>query len=299
MGLGLVGTTQRGTALMAGLAMFLMLQVWAGQALAADGAPLDLSYELTLGGITVMSFEFDVRTSAGRYAVDFSGRTRGVLNLLGSGYVVSSAQGVVRPDGTPEPQSFVSHSDGNEGEKRTQIEYDAQGPARWTALPAPGSDGEPLTPIPDGSIPGTRDILTALYDFAGELGRNESCAHDMRIFDGRRRFDLKFSDRGTDRLEPEGDGFYAGPALHCHLDLARIGGYSTDPAKRVSGDDAEFWLAPVLPGEPPLPVEIVFKGRLGMMHARLIQAVHGTDRKGSIDPKPQSAAVTPNIDNPR
>lgn len=295
-----MGLRQGGTEWRAALLLAAGLVLALGtQAFAADAAPLDLSYDLTLGGITIMSFEFDVRAGADRYAVDFSGRTRGMLSLLGSGYVVSSSQGRVRPDGTIEPQVFVSHSDGNEGEKRSQIQYDERGPAHWIAIPEPGSDGDVLTPIPPNSIPGTQDILAALYDFAGELGKNESCSREMKIFDGRRRFDLKFSDRGQEVVAPEGAGFYAGPALHCHLDLVRIGGYSTDPAKHMSGDDAEFWLAHVLPGQPPVPVEIIFKGRLGLMHARLAQAQHGADRRGSTDPKPQSAAITPNIDNPR
>ena len=289
-----------GTGWQAGLlAMAVLVVVSATQAFAADATPLDLSYDLTLGGLTIMSFEFDVRTTGDRYAVDFSGRTRGVLSLLGSGYVVSSSQGHVLPDGTPEPDAYASHSDGNEGEKRTQIRYDANGPAQVTAIPAPGADGESLTPILPDTLPGTRDILAALYDFAAELGKDESCVHQMKIFDGRRRFDLKFSGRGQEIVVPEGDGFYAGPALHCHLDLVRIGGYSTDPSKYMSGDDAEFWLAHVLPGEPPVPVEIVFRGRLGLMHARLAQIQHGTDKRGSVDPKPQSAAVVPDIDNPR
>lgn len=270
-----------------------------GQAFGADTAPLGLSYDLTLGGLTIMSFEFDVRTDGDRYVVDFSGRTRGMLSLLGSGYVVSSSQGRVLPDGTPRPEAFASHSDGNEGEKRTQIQYDDHGPARWVAVPEPGSDGDELTPIPPESIPGTSDILAALYNFAALLGKDESCTHQMKIFDGRRRFDLKFSDRGREVVVPEGDGFYAGPALHCHLDLVRIGGYSTDPSKHLSGDDAEFWLAHVLPDEPPVPVEIVFKGRLGLMHARLALAQHGADRRGPPEQKPQSASVTPNIDNRR
>jgi len=270
-------------------------------AFGADDRPLDLSYDLSLAGLTVMSFEFDVRTTGDRYAVDFSGRTRGLLSLLGSGYVVSSSQGRVLPDGTPAPESFASRSNGNEGEKRTQIQYDAQGPVHWVNTPEPGSDGDTLTPIPSDSIPGTRDILTALYDFAAELGRNESCARDMKIFDGRRRFDLKFSERGQEIVAPEGDGFYAGPALHCHLDLVRLGGYSTDPAKHMSGDDAEFWLAHFLPDAPPVPVEIIFKGRLGLMHARLAQVRHGAERLGAPDAAPQSAAATPGptFDNPR
>ena len=295
MALGRLGTGWR-----AGLlAMGVLVALSAAQAVAADATPLNLSYDLTLGGITIMSFEFDVRTTGDRYAVDFSGRTRGMLNLLGSGYVVSSSQGRVLPDGTPEPEVYVSHSDGNDGEKRTQIHYDAKGPAQVSAVPVPGADGETLTPILPDTLPGTRDILAALYDFAAELGKDESCVHEMKIFDGRRRFDLKFSGQGQESVVPEGAGFYAGQALHCHLALVRIGGYSTDPSKYLSGDDAEFWLAHVLPDEPPVPVEIVFKGRLGLMHARLTQAQHGGEKRGSVDPKPQSAAVTPNSVNPR
>jgi len=289
-----------GTAWGAGLLLAAGLVAAPGApAFGADDPPLDLSYDLSLAGLTIMSFEFDVRTTGDHYAVDFSGRTRGMLSLLGSGYVVSSSQGRVLPDGTPVPAAFASHSDGNEGEKRTQIQYDAQGPAHWINTPEPGSDGDTLTPIPPDSIPGTRDILAALYDFAAELGRNESCARDMKIFDGRRRFDLKFSGRGQEIVAPEGDGFYAGPALHCHLDLVRIGGYSTDPAKHMSGDDAEFWLAHVLPDAPPVPVEIVFRGRLGLMHARLAQVQHGAERLGAPETKPQAAAATPTLDNPR
>jgi hypothetical protein len=273
--------------------------LFGGPAFGEDAAPLDLSYDLTLGGLTVMSFEFDVRSSSDQYVVDFSGRTRGMLSLLGSGYVVSSSHGRLLPDGTPVPESFASHSDGNEGEKRTQIQYGPAGPSRWTAVPEPGADGDQLTPIPADSIPGSRDILAALLDFAAALGKNQGCTRQMKIFDGRRRFDLDFTERGQETVAPEGAGFYAGPAEHCHLDLARIGGYSTDPAKHLSGDDAEFWLARVLPNEPPVPVEIVFKGRLGMMHARLAVARHGADQRGAPAPRPQSASVTPNIDNPR
>jgi hypothetical protein len=268
-------------------------------AFAEEPPPLALSYELTLGGITVMSFEFDVRATNDQYAVDFSGRTRGMLSLLGSGYVVSSSHGRLLPDGTPVPEAFASHSDGNEGEKRTQIQYGPAGPLQWTATPAPGSDGEQLTPIPEASIPGSRDILTALLDFAAALGRNQSCTRQVKIFDGRRRFDLAFTDRGPENVKPEDAGFYAGVAEHCHLDLVRIGGYSTDPSKHTSGDDAEFWLARVLPNEPPVPVEIVFKGHLGMMHARLSLARHGTDQRGTPAPQPQSASAGPSTDNPR
>lgn len=295
MGLGRTGTGWRAGVMAAAV----LAVVSATGAAAADATPLDLSYDLTLGGITIMSFEFDVRTTGDHYAVDFSGRTRGMLNLLGHGYVVSSSQGKVDADGTPEPEVYASHSDGNEGEKRTQIRYDAHGPAQISAVPPPGSDGEALTPIPPESLPGTRDILAALYDFAAELGKDESCVHQMKIFDGRRRFDLKFTGRGQEVVKPEGAGFYAGSALHCHLDLERIGGYSTDPSKYMSGNDAEFWLAHVLPNEPPVPVEIIFKGRLGLMHARLSQIQHGTEQRGGVEQKPQSAAVTPTIDNPR
>jgi len=295
MALGRSGTGWRAGLLAA--AVLIVLSVT--QAFAADATPLDLSYDLTLGGLTIMSFEFDVQTTGDRYAVDFSGRTRGMLSLLGSGYVVASSQGRVLPDGTPEPEAYASHSDGNEGEKRTQIRYDATGPAEVTAIPAPGADGEALTPIPPDTLPGTRDMLAALYDFAAELGKDESCVRQMKIFDGRRRFDLEFSGRGQEIVVPEGEGFYAGPALHCHLDLVRIGGYSTDPSKYLSGNDAEFWLAHVLPNEPPVPVEIIFKGRFGLMHVRLAQAQHGIDTRGSVDPKPQSAAIRPETDNPR
>jgi hypothetical protein len=222
-----------------------------------------------------------------------------MLSLFGSGYIVSSSQGHLLPDGTTVPEAFVSHSDGNEGKRLTQIQYGADGPTSWVAEPKPGIDGDPLTPIPPDSIPGTRDILAALYDFAADLGRDESCVRDMKIFDGRRRFDLRFSDRGQETVTPEGAGFYAGAARHCHLELARIGGYPTDPSKYLSGNDAEFWLAPVLPGEPPVPVEIVFKGRFGLMHARLAVARHGADVRGQPQVSPQSAAVTSPHDNPR
>jgi hypothetical protein len=297
-GSGMIGSMGRGWSL-AGAGLLMAAGLAGTSAMASDSVPLDLSYDLSLGGLTVMSFELDARESGDRYALDFSGRTRGMLSLLGSGYVVSSSQGRVLPDGTPEPDVFVSHSDGNEGERRTQIRYGATGPVTWTAEPKPGSDGEELTPIPPDSIPGSRDILTALFDFAGALGRGESCQRQMAIFDGRRRFDLKFTDRGLETVTPEGAGFYAGPARHCHLDLARIGGYSTDPSKYLSGNDAEFWLASVLPDEPPVPVEIIFKGRLGMMHARLAIARHGAEVRGTPERSPQSAAVTPNYDNPR
>ncbi|GGF23266.1 hypothetical protein GCM10011611_31720 [Aliidongia dinghuensis] len=278
----------------------LLLAGFAGTpALASDAVPFDLAYDLSLGGLTVMSFELEVRTTGDRYAMDFSGRTRGMMSLFGHGSVASSSEGRLRPDGTPVPEVFISHSDGNEGERQSHIQYGSNGPTNWVAEPMPGSDGDEVTPVPPASIPGTRDILTALLDFAAALGRNEACTRDMHIFDGRRRFDLRTSDRGMEVVTPEGVGFYAGPAHHCHLDLDRIGGYPTDTSRYMSGNEAEFWLAPVLPGEPPVPVEIVFKGRLGMMHARLALARHGADLRGTPETAPQSAAVPQPHDDPR
>jgi len=226
MGLGRTGTAWR-----AGLLLAAGLTVISGRpAFGADDAPLDLSYDLSLAGLTVMSFEFDVRTAGDRYAVDFSGRTRGMLSLLGSGYVVSSSQGRVRPDGTPEPAAFASHSDGNEGEKRTQIQYGEYGPVHWINTPEPGSDGDTLTPIPPDSIPGTLDILAALYDFAAELGKDESCTRDMKIFDGRRRFDLKFSGRGQEVVAPR--AMASMPAQRCIVTWIWSGSAAIRPIRR-------------------------------------------------------------------
>jgi hypothetical protein len=91
------------------------------------------------------------------------------------------------------------------------------------------------------------------------------------VFDGRRRYDLQYEDRGIQELKRSTYSAFAGPARACRVKQHRIAGFSTDPTDGEKADEASIWIADVLPGAPPMPVRIELDSSWGYVYAHLAE----------------------------
>jgi hypothetical protein len=102
------------------------------------------------------------------------------------------------------------------------------------------------------------------------------------VFDGRRRFDLVYSDDGHETLESSGVAFYSGDALKCAVKVEPVAGFWRKNQKKffsrkVNGEDQvvpiEVYIARVGAAKVEVPVRIESTSPFGPLVLNL-QGVH-------------------------
>jgi hypothetical protein len=89
------------------------------------------------------------------------------------------------------PAALRAETRGRGTDFYTRIDYGPDG--NVTAEASPPSS-RPVTPVTAAQMHGTVDQLTAYLALARVLARRNSCALTLAVFDGRRRYDLNFTD---------------------------------------------------------------------------------------------------------
>jgi hypothetical protein len=148
-------------------------------------------------------------------------------------------------------------------DRRTRIDYRADGTVAAEATPPPP---RPVTLVAPEQMRGTIDQLTAYLALARRLGRGGSCALELAVFDGRRRYDLSFSD-----LAPETLPAVADPARVCRMSRRRIAGFPVDAGGTERTDQGKLWFARLLPGELMVPMRMEFDSEFGTFYADLAE----------------------------
>ena len=77
----------------------------------------------------------------------------------------------------------------------------------------------------------TFDLQTVMAKIAKQYNEVGFCDSFLRIYDGKRRFNVAFKDEGTDKLESNEHSFYSGEAAKCSMNIV----------KELSEDDDELW----------------------------------------------------------
>jgi hypothetical protein len=122
--------------------------------------------------------------------------------------------------------------------------------------------------------------MTGLLRVSHAVARGGACAQRVPVFDGRRRYDLLFSDLGARELTPSDYSLYAGPAQLCRIRQERIGGFEVNADDKDRADEGTVWIAAVLPDTLPIPVRIEFQSSWGrsILHLVEIRAPSGVRR---------------------
>jgi hypothetical protein len=87
----------------------------------------------------------------------------------------------------------------------------------------------------------------------------------LAVFDGRRRYDLVFTDAPAEAL-PD-----LAAAQVCLMSRRRIAGFPTDPVESRATDRGKLWFARLVPGDLMVPVRIEFNSEFGTFTAELAE----------------------------
>lgn len=232
-----------------GLLVARVLTVTAWLALAGGASAqgtLKAHYRISMTGVTIGHVNWLVDIGDSAYTSAASGEAGGIFAILFSGNGMAKTEGTAA-NGKLSPSVFAFEMHDDDGKTEFRVTF-KDGIAREQITP----DREPTSdrvPIADKDRRNVLDPLSAVLATEApgvEVLAPENCNRTLRIFDGRRRYDLDLSFIRVDKLALKGS--YNGPALVCQVILHPVAGHRPDSmlVKYVAGrHDMELWFAPI------------------------------------------------------
>jgi len=239
----------------------------------ALAAPAELDYQVYFGGLKALALAAEIDLSSARYRVRLSAHTEGLIDWIVDWTAQSASEGLVAGGALqPVRHNTVSTVRGNR--RDTTLAFHRDGSI--DASVEPPIEADDREPVSAEQVHGALDPISAVLIAAHEVAAHGSCDQRVKVFDGRRRYDLEFRDGGPDTVQPSEYSSFSGAATLCLFRYIRIAGYEKPGGRWGNPYDADriyrVWLAPIVPGLPPLPVRIEAEGTFGNLIVHLVEA---------------------------
>ncbi|MGY0778349.1 DUF3108 domain-containing protein [Azospirillum argentinense] len=236
-----------------------------------------LDYRVHVGGVAVLDARAELILTEGRYSVQVNAATDGFLGRLFPWETQSLSVGTVGPDGV----APIRHTQSGvlRGSPRTvTLDYGPAGRVRTQVSPPP--EEEDRDPVPEDLTRQTRDPLSGVVELLLAGLHGEGCQRTVPIYDGRRRYDMIFTDRGITTVGASRHSVFSGAARQCRVSHKPIAGYERTPRQpfwqrggnREERPPVDLWIAPVEGAGPPLPVRLETDSGFGGVVVHLIAA---------------------------
>lgn len=240
--------------------------------LAADQRPLSLEYDVHYGPVPVIRVRTITELAPDRYHATAEMRTVGAIRFLFPWSTSSVISGVRRGDAL-QPLYYRATSELRGQPRLAEIAYaDTAGP-RVHVDPPP--DADERDPVPAPLQADTIDPLTATLS-----ALTSGCRGGLRVYDGRRRYDLALRDLGAVAV-PSSRPLYTGQAQHCRAAITPLAGFWRPSARRgEQPTQIDFWLAAPQADVMVVPVYIELSAPAGTLAISLT----GVERLSSTRP---------------
>lgn len=223
-------------------------------------------YTISMTGVMFGEIVWLIDIGDALYNTSATGKASGVLSVLMNGEGSAAAQGNIAADHL-NPSSYTSTITDDDGTIKLQLTF-ADGGATEQITPQPPVRADRV-PVTDADRRGIVDPLSAVListKLGGGVLAASDCNRTLKIFDGRRRYNLALSYDRIDKVAIERG--YSGPILVCGVILQPIAGYRTDSmmVKYVAGRrDMELWFAPIAGTSIMAPVRMLMPTLIGTL----------------------------------
>jgi hypothetical protein len=239
-----------------------------------------LDYRIYIGGLEALDATATIGADSQHYDVEIKAVTAGAIGRMIPWVVHIGSKGNV----TADKLQPVEHAQVNnfQGKDRSVIlAYDGHGGFIDRKV-VPDAQEDQRDEVPADMTRDTLDIVSGVLAGLRAVDRTGSCNSRVPVFDGRRRFDLVYSDDGHETLEASGAAIYSGDALKCAVKVEPVAGFWRKNQKkffsrRVNGEDQvvpiEVFIARVGANKVEVPVRIESTSPFGPLVLNL-QGVH-------------------------
>ena len=246
-------------------------------------------YTISMTGVTIGEITWRIDIGATLYSMSASGKASGVLSVLMNGEGSVAAQGSIAADRL-NPSSYKSTIADDDGTITLEMTF-ADGIATEQITPQPPKHADRV-PITDDDRRGVADPLSAVLlptKLGGGALAATDCDRTLKIYDGRRRYNLALSHGRLDKVVVEHG--YSGPVLICEVVLQPIAGYRADSliVKYVAGRrNMELWFAPIAGTSIMAPVRVLMPTLIGTLkiQADQFEAVAAPSTPAPVEASP-------------
>jgi len=245
----------------------------ATQSLADEPSAVELDYKIYVGGLHALSMTINLsRQSDAAYRMAVDAATDGFIGALVDARYYAESEGVTE-DNMASPRRFhgISGQDGDEDLKTVTVVY-RDGAAPDVAFAPPQET--PSDPLSADVTTATVDPPSAMVTLMETLGATGLCDATVKVFDGKRRYNLTSHHGGELYLKASSVAPYDGTAVECRVGIERIAGFRTGRFAKRYPDEITIFLASVIEGSPPVPVRLHSKNMFGALRMHLT-AVRG------------------------
>ncbi len=250
----------------------------------AEPGPVIAEYDVFAGGLHVLTSDLEIRLDDDRYDARLGAELVGAPGWFFDWWAVVQSGGEIDGDQLDPAQYFSERTRRGETQK-TVLDFARDGEVDVTFEPE-RSDSDGLVPVE--LLAETLDPLSGLIFVINTVSDGGACEATVPVFDGRRRYDLVFTDLGLDQLRPSRRSGFSGEARRCRMNLEPVAGAFKD-----DDDDGEFWsrkpenarrrqldiwLAQPISDGPILPVRMIGRSSIGaiVIHLRNAQLTADT-----------------------
>ncbi len=181
---------------------------------------IQLVWTVFLGGINLGTVGIKSSFSGDSYSAVSRLKTAGVVNSFYESVIDASSVGTVAGNAI-HPQKYDSSYNGEKSEQRVSLAYAANGIQLFSDPPYDVN----RFPVSDDQKAGTVDPLSGIvYALAGiSVTPQKRCGDTVRVFDGRRRYDVELKYIGTDKVSSSGG--YSGDTIKCEMQYKQVAGF--------------------------------------------------------------------------
>jgi hypothetical protein len=241
----------------------------------ASAAPLKLDYKIYAGGLEALSAVIEYGLNPSSYVLDIEARTSGNIGALfpwtthlhSNGRIVANA---VRPE------KHVVESQWKDQKRSTTLAYDGAGGFLTKKVEPPPAEDNVEEVAPE-LTQNTVDLLSAVAGALKRIDDTGSCTGAQSVYDGRRRFEVKFADGGTATLEPSAYTSFSGATRKCEIRVEPGPGFWRKNQKRwFTQKDGSLppitvWAAPLGSDKRQVPVKIESVSPFGALVVQLVR----------------------------
>jgi hypothetical protein len=227
---------------------------------------LDARYTVTLAGVPIGKGAWVVDIADDQFTAAASGTTAGLLRVLSSGQGSGASRGYI-VGGNPVPASFAASITADRKTEEIRMTL-GSGDVKDFVITPPVKPDPDRIPVTDAHRHGVSDPMTGSLVRVPGTGNPvgpAACERTTSIFDGRMRYNLRFSYKRMEHVKAEKG--YEGPAVVCAVYFVPVAGYvpSRTAIKYLTKQrDMEVWLAPVATTRVLVPFRLSIPTPIGL-----------------------------------
>ncbi len=247
---------------------------------AAVKPAVGLDYKIYIGGLEALSATATIGADAAHYDIEIKAVTAGAIGKILPWIVHIGSKGNVAGD-TLQPVEHAQVNNFQGKDRSVTLNYDGQGGFIDRKV-MPDAQEDQRDAVPADMTRNTLDIVSGVLAGLRSVDRTGSCTSRVPVFDGRRRFDLVYSDDGHETLDSSAVAIFSGDALKCAVKVEPVAGFWRKNQKKffsrkVNGEDQvvpiEVFIARVGAAKVEVPVRIESTSPFGPLVLNL-QGVH-------------------------